>query len=140
MVVGITRMLAASVVVVVLAGVGPAYSEGWSLPNPFASETKSGSKTKKNISKTVSKTTKREPSIFEKIGTSTKTFFNKTGEAIGLKKPETKKPLYANPTPRTVPSKKAEPKSWFPAPFASEEPNKPKTVEQWMSENKRLDP
>ena len=110
MVVKIAKILSIGVMLVVLADARPAACEGWSLLHPFSSETKTDAKPKKPVLKTA----QTEPSLLEKIGTGTKNFFNKTGETLGLKKPESKKPQYATPTPRTIqPRKKEESKSWF---------------------------
>jgi hypothetical protein len=128
MVVRIARILSAGVMLVVLAGVRPAMCEGWSLSNPFASKTET-------TRKSVTKPAKKEPSMLEKFGTGTKNFFNKTGEAIGLKKPEAKKPQYASPTPPKIQAlKKPETKSWVSRMFQPEEPPKPTNVKDWMAQ------
>jgi len=50
-------------------------------------------------------------------------------------------PQYAHPTyPGLNPPKKKEPKPWFGSWFRAKEPEKPKTVSQWMEQNKRIDP
>jgi hypothetical protein len=137
MVVRITRVLSASVILALLVNVMPAVCDGWSLSNPFSSDTKTQA-----LKQTAPKPVKKEPSALEKLGTGTKNFFSKTGEALGLKKPEPKKPLYATAVarPQTIPSsKKTETKSWLPSMFQPEEPKKPKTVSEWIG-NKRLDP
>jgi hypothetical protein len=136
MVVRISRILPAVVMLVLLADARLALCEGWSLPNPFSSESTPDAK-----KKTAFKTTK-EPSAWEKASTGTKNFFSKTGETLGLKKREAKKTLYANPAPRVVqpPAKKQESKSWLDSLFKPEEPKKPKNVGEWMENNKRMDP
>ena len=137
MVVRIARILSASVILVLLADGRPAVCEGWSLPNPFSSESKTEPKSKKPVLKTA----KKQPSALEKMSTGTKNFFNKTGETLGLKKPEPKKPGYAvAKAPPIQPRKKADSKSWLGSVFQSEEPKKDKTVPEWMDNNKRLDP
>jgi hypothetical protein len=109
--------------------------EGWSLPNPFSSEPTTKPK------KPVLKAAKKEPSALDKIGTGTKNFFNKTGETLGLKKPTPKKPQYATAKPPVIQSqKKEESNSWLGSWFKPEEPQKPKTVGEWMANGKRLDP
>jgi len=129
----ITRILSVGLVLVLMSGgLRPAVCHGWSLPNPFASDSKA------------KKTEAKEPSLFEKAGTSTKNFFVKTGETLGLKKTEVKKPAtgYAYPKPPVLHKrKKPEEPSWLSSlnPFKTEEPAKPKNVVDWM-ENKRLDP
>ena len=128
MVVRIARILSASVILVALADVRPARCDGWSLSNPFAPETKTEKKP-------ITKVTKKEPSTWEKLGTGTKNFFSKTGEAMGLKKPDPKKPQYATPTPPKIQAtKKTETKSWVSRMFQPEEPQKPKNVTEWMGQ------
>ena len=130
MVVRITRILSASLMLAVLADVRPARCEGWSLSNPFSSETKT-----ETTRKPITKIAKKEPSMLEKFGTGTKNFFSKTGEAIGLKKPEPKKPQYASPTPPKIQTpRKPETKSWVSRMFQPEEPQKPKNVTEWMGQ------
>ena len=120
---------------VLFANVQPVLCEGWSLPNPFSSEPTPKPK------KTGLKTVKQEPSALDKIGTGTKNLFNKTGETLGLKKPQPKKPQYATAKPPTIqPVKKDDSKSWLGSLFKPEEPKKPKTVGEWMTSGKRLDP
>jgi hypothetical protein len=135
MVVRIVRILSI-VVLLLLADLRPASCEGWSLPNPFSSDAKTDAK-----KRTTTRTTRQEPSTWNKVGTGTKNFFSKTGETLGLKKPETKKPLYASPAPRVIkpPARKQESKSWFGSLLKSEEPKKDKTVSEWM-DKPRLDP
>jgi hypothetical protein len=136
MVARISRVLTAGVVVASFVCVQPAALAEWSLPNLFGSSSKSTKKSKKPITKVA----KKEPTMLDKLGTGTKSFFDKTGETLGLKKPEPKKFGYATPSPRNAQTpKKTESKSWLPSPLAPEEPKKPKTVEEWMSGNKRLD-
>jgi hypothetical protein len=135
MVVRIARILSASLVLVLWANVRPATCEGWSLPNPFSSETKTKAK-----QKPVVRAVKKEPSVLEKLGTGTRSFFSRAGETLGLKKPEPKKYSYASAVPpKTQSVNRAETKSWLPSMFQPEEPKKPKTVSEWM-DNKRLDP
>jgi hypothetical protein len=137
MVVRIARVLSAGVMLVLLANVRPAVCEGWSLLHPFSSDTKSDVKPKKAVPKAV----KKEPSALEKVGTGTKNAFIHTAEALGLKKPEAKKPQYAYATPPKVqPTKKKESKSWAGSLFQPEEQPKPKNVPEWMMQNKRPDP
>jgi hypothetical protein len=139
MIVRISRILAVVVVLILFADVRPAMCEGWSLWNPFASDAnKSGSK-----KKPVTKLAKKEPSMLDKASSGTKNFFNKTGETLGLKKPESKKPQYAVPkTPVVQSQRKQESKSWLSSlsPFKSEPSKKPKDVGEWMSNTKRMDP
>ena len=119
--------------VVLLANVRPATCDGWSLPNPFSSTTKSETKTKTHI--TTVKT--QEPSMLEKIGTGTKNFFDRTGEKLGLKKPASKKYDYATAQKPHVHASKPSSKSWLSKMFAPRNPKKPKTVTDWMGQPRR---
>jgi hypothetical protein len=127
MVVKFARILSATLVLALMAEVRPA--AGWSL-NPFATETKTT---------TVHKpAAKSEPSTLDKIGSGTKSLVNKTGETLGLKKPEPKRPTVAYARPQTIkPKKKPQSSSWLPSFMQSEEPKKDKNVSDWMSNNKR---
>jgi hypothetical protein len=141
MVVRIARILSACGVLILLTGGRPTVCEGWSLLSPFSSDAKTDAKAKKPGTTAVNRV-KKEPSTLDKVGAGTKKFFNKTGETLGLKKPEPKKFGYANPqAPRVQPARKPEQKSWLGSlsPFKSEEPPRPRNVSEWMS-NKRLDP
>jgi hypothetical protein len=124
MVVRIARILSAGVILALVASVQPAACGGWSLPNPFASDTKT--------TVTPTKAAKTEPTVLQKVGTGTKNFFNKTGETLGLKKPESKKYHYASPKPPAQPAKPA--KSWIPNMFQSEKKKERKTVTDWMAQ------
>jgi hypothetical protein len=132
MVVRIARILSASLVLALLADVRPAKCDGWSLANPFSSSTK----TTEVKRKPAPKATTKDPSVLQKLGTGTKNFFNKTGEAIGLKKPEAKKSHYATatPKPRNIQPVKKESKSWLPSFMQPEEPKKPKNVSEWLAQ------
>ena len=121
MVVRIARVLSAGVVLALVACVQPAACGGWSL-NPFASESKT--------TVTSTKVAKTEPTVLQKVGSGTKNFFNKTGETLGLKKPETKKYHYASPKPPAQPTKPV--KSWITNPFQTEKKKERKTVTDWM--------
>ena len=140
MVVRIARVLSACMAMAVLAGVCPTVCQSWSLLSPLSSDTKADPKT--DTSRPISRVVQKQPSTLDKVGTGTKNFFNKTGETLGLKKPEPKRPLYAVARPPTIlPPKKPESKSWLSSlsPYKAAEPEKPKTVKDWMA-NKRLDP
>ena len=128
MIVRIAGVLSVSVMLVLLADVRPAMCKGWSLPNPFASETKTEPKVKK-------------PSVLDKVGAGTKKFFSQAAETLRLKKPEPKKsiPQYAYPVRPGIHPRKQESKPWFGWLSPSEEPKGPATVAEWM-DNKRLDP
>lgn len=140
MVAQIARIFSACGVVILLMGVHPSPCEGWSLLNPFSSDAKTA--TSKKSATTPVKNVKKEPSALDKVSASTKRFFDKTGEALGLKKPKPKKYVYATVQPRRImPLKKRESQSWLDAlsPFKPEEPKRHKNVSEWMT-NKRLDP
>jgi hypothetical protein len=138
MVTKIAKALSAALLLVFFADVRPAWCDGWSLPNPFAS---SEPTPKPRPKKVAARTAKQEPSTLDKIGTGTKNLFNKTGETLGLKKPQPKTPQYAVARPPTIqPVKKEESKSWLGSMLGPEQPKKPKTVGEWMATGKRLDP
>jgi hypothetical protein len=130
----IARVLLVCAVLVLWVVVQPAVCEGWSLLQPFSSDASAETKAKKPVAKTV----KKEPSALDKVGTGTKSFFNKTGETLGLKKPEAKKPTYASPRRPDIQRPKKPSKSWLDM-FKAEEPKRPESVPEWMN-NKRLDP
>ena len=125
MIVRIAGVLSVSVMLVLLADVRPAMCKGWSLPNPFASETKTEPKVKK-------------PSVLDKVGAGTKKFFSQAAETLRLKKPEPKKsiPQYAHPVPPNIHPRKKESKSWLGWLPQSEEPRRPKTVTEWMDNDR----
>lgn len=131
MVMRIARILSAGVVLALTASLQPATCHGWSLPNPFAS-----SESKAKVTNT--RTVKKEPSVLEKVGTGTKNFFNKTGEALGLKKPEPKRYQSATAKPLGHGIKTSENKSWLPSMFPSEKKkSKPRDVPDWMSKSQQ---
>ena len=131
----IARMLPAGIALLALAGVRPPECQAWSLLHPFSSDTTTQTAPPQPPPKPV----KKEPSMLQKMGTGTKNFFNRAGEAVGLKKPEPKEPQYARIVPPTlVPPKKPESKSWMSSMFGSNEPEKPKNVSDWLG-NDRLD-
>ena len=129
----IARTLLIGATLVGFAYARPSACNGWSL-NPFASN----DKPKTTIYPT--RAAKKPPSAWTKFTTGTKNFFNKTGEKLGLKKPAPKRPpaiVYQNPRVLTSPRKES--KSWFswakPA-----EPDRPKTVQAWMSDTQQITP
>jgi hypothetical protein len=132
----IAQITLIAVMLVTLVGVQPALCDGWSLPNPFATKTTTEKK------KPVVRPAKKQQTVLDKIGTGTKNFFNKTGEAIGIKKPE-KKVQYtmATPKPRTItPTKKTETKSWLPSFLRPEKPKRETMdVKDWIAQP-RQDP
>ena len=114
-----------------LAYGSPSISAGWTL-NPFASE-------KPKAKPHPTSMTKQPPGALEKVGTGTKNLFNKTGETLGLKKPQPKKaPPVVAAKPRTVPAPYSEKKgllSWF-----APKNEKPKTVKGWIETTKQVTP
>ena len=131
MVAKISRILSAGLMVVLLANVHPALCGGWSLPNPFSSQSKNAAKKKTHITKVA----KKRPSVLDKIGLETKNFFDRAGETLGLKKPAPKKYGYARALgPRVQTHKKAESKSWLSPMFEPEEPKRPRNVTDWMGQ------
>jgi hypothetical protein len=134
----ILKTLTFVLLMTLLLDVEPANCEGWSLWNPFSS----GTKSKKATWKTA-KSTKKEPSALEKVGSGTKNLLDKTGETLGLKKPAPKKPQYAMPKTPLLQSQQKKEKSFLGSlsPFKSEEPKKPyKDVNDWMTKTQRIDP
>ena len=121
-------------VLVLLADVRPALCDGWSLPNPFASDK---DKTKAKAKKPVAKPVKKPPSALDKIGAGTKNFFTSVGDTLTGKKSEPKKDpskQYAYPK---SPGSKAQPKndaskSWLPSWLRPEEPKPPKNIDDFM--------
>ena len=131
----ITRILPAGMALLALAGVRPPACEAWSLLHPFTPDTTAQTTAPPPAPKPV----KKEPSVLQKVGSGTKNFFNRAGEAVGIKKPEPKPPEFARVVPRTlVPPKKPESKSWMGSMFGSDQPET-KTVSDWLG-NDRLNP
>ncbi len=127
----ITKTLLIVVMLIGLAHARPSICLGWSL-NPFAS----GDKPQTTM---VSRSTQKPPSMWERFTTGTKNLFNKTGETLGLKKKESKKPpAIVAPKPRTL-QPKAKPSSglsnWL---WPKEE--KPKDVKGWLDSTKQVTP
>lgn len=125
------------VVALTVAQLQTAACRAWSL-NPFASDEPEPKRT----------AVKRPapPSTFDKLTTGTKNLFNKTGETLGLKKPEPKR---LGPTAMAIPRqpqlasrKQTEQKSWLTSMFSSEKEKKEeyKGVTDWMSHTQRIDP
>ena len=134
MVAKIARIAVAGLMLVLLAAVWPAQCDGWSLPNPFASDK---DKTETKAKKSVLKPAKKPPSTLDKIGTGTKNFFTGVGNTLTGKKTDPKKASskpYATPqSPVSKTQKKDESKSWFGSLFKSEEPKPAKTIDGFMS-------
>jgi len=136
MVARITRIAVAGLMLILLADARPALCDGWSLPNPFASDK---DKTEAKAKKPAPKPAKKPPSTLDKIGAGTKNFFTGVGNTLTGKKSDPKKDPskpYTNPQ---SPASKAQPKSdasksWLPSWLRPEEPKPPKTVKEWMDQ------
>jgi hypothetical protein len=105
---------------------------GWSL-NPFTSN--------KSQAKTYSTSaTKKSPSALDKVGTGTKNLLNKTGETLGLKKPQPKKaPAVVAAKPRVASPRYQEKKNLF-SWLAPKDKPKPTTVKGWIDSTKPVIP
>ena len=134
-----TKLVQSLFTLVLLAGivaVRPQACEAWSLPNPFGW----GSSSEKKVKQSPARAAKKPPSTWDKLAAGTKSFFNKTGEALGLKKPAKKgRPQYAYAKPRVAKRRKPESKSWFDW-MKPEEPKRPKTVNDWMGSTEQVHP
>ena len=135
MVARIARIAMTGLMLVLLADVRPALCDGWSLPNPFASDK---DKTEAKAKKPVAKPVKKPPSTLDKIGAGTKNFFTGVGNTLTGKKAEPKKdPAKQNAYPQSPTSKaqkkKDDSKSWFGSWFKPEEPKPAKTIDGFMS-------
>ena len=125
----ITKTLLILLMLIGLAYAGPSVCLGWSL-NPFASNDKAKTTT-------VSRTTQKPPSAWQKVTTGTKNFFNKTGETLGLKKKQPKKaPPVVAAKPRTLQPKAKEGGMFS---FLSPE-KKPKDVKDWLGKSEQITP
>jgi len=126
---GIAALLAACVLA------RPAVCQAWSLLHPFSSDSQAKAK------EPVVRTAQKPPTAWDSVTSGTKNFFNKTGEAIGLKKPAKKTmPQYAYAKPPVIQKQKPEKQSWIGSLFKPTEPKKPKDVGEWMERSKRIDP
>jgi hypothetical protein len=85
---------------------------------------------------------KSQPSTLSKMSSGTKSFFDKTGETLGLKKPEKKQaPSFAYAKPPVMQKKQPEKKSWFGSWFGTKEPEKKdKSVSDWIGSSKPITP
>jgi hypothetical protein len=120
----------------IYATMRPGVCEAWSLW-PFSS----GDSAKAKAEKPAPKASQQKPSTWSKVTSAPKNFFNKTGETLGLKKPEKKQaPSFAYAKPYVSQKKKPESKSWFGSLFASKEPKKDKSVSDWMGSTKQATP
>lgn len=127
----IAKTLLIGAMLIGLAYARPSVCVGWSL-NPFASSDKTQTKTVRTSA------TKTSPSTWEKATAGTKNFFNKTGEKLGLKKPQPKPaPAIAFAQPRTLQPKTKDSKwsSWF-----KPEKSKPKDVSDWLGSSAQITP
>jgi hypothetical protein len=138
MIARLTRIVLIGVLLAAYIQARPAVCEAWSLLHPFTSDDQAAA----NAKKPTYIGAKTQPSTWDKATGSTKSFFSKTGEAIGLKKPDAKKPTpsYAYVKPPVLQNKKAESTSWLGSWFKPKEPDKPKTVGEWMNSTTRVDP
>lgn len=128
----ITKSLLVAGLLIGLACAIPSKGFGWSL-NPFASKKPDAKTYPTNVAK-------KSTSPLDKVSTGTKNFFNKTGETLGLKKPQPKKPpAIVAAKPRQVPQKYQEKKSWLDA-FKPAEREKPKDVKGWIGNTKPVIP
>jgi hypothetical protein len=106
------------VLAIFLANVLAASCVAW---NPFASADND------TAVKPTPAATSQEPSVWNKIGLGAKP----------AEEPKKRTLVCATPVPV---QRKAESESWFSKLFKPKEPEKPKTVDQWLKNSKRLDP
>jgi hypothetical protein len=127
----IAKTLPISSMLIGLLCAGPSVCLGWSL-NPFASNDKPQTTM-------VSRTTQKPPSAWDKVTTGTKNFFNKTGETLGLKKKQPRRPpdVVAARPPQVVP--KAKPDRGLFGLFPPKEEKRP-TVPDWIGTTKPVIP
>ncbi|MBX7165625.1 MAG: hypothetical protein K1X74_04690 [Pirellulales bacterium] len=89
---------------------------------------------------------KKQPSLFARMGTSTRNFFTRTGNALSFSKKETSTSRYPRWTPEThtkkttkkahKSSKQESQGSWFSSMFGQEEPEpqQPQTLKDWIGQ------
>ena len=134
----VARSVMASLVLIGLVGVRPAVCNAWS-PWPFSSDKAAQSKTEvTNCSATQTK--QPEPSMFSKIGTGTKNFFTKIGNAVtGKKAPPERKLAEGVAYPRNpmTPQKETGLSAWVPSWMKPAEPKKPISVPDYLKKNPR---
>jgi hypothetical protein len=124
----IPKTLLFGAMIVGLAYVGQSANADWSL-NPFASN--------KSQTKTYNTSAKKSPSAVDKVAKGTKNFFNKTGEAVGLKKSQPKKaPPFVAAKTRTIPQNNQ--KGLFSWLVPKEK--KDKTVKDWLDHSSQITP
>ncbi len=129
----ITKTLSIIALSVGLAQAGPSVCFGWSLFSPFASSDKPQTTM-------VSRSTQKPPSAWEKFTTGTKNFFNKTGETLGLKKKEPRRPpaIVAAKPRKILPRAKQSNGGMFG--WLWPKPEKPKDVKGWLDSTKQVTP
>jgi hypothetical protein len=114
----------------VLAQAETAWADGWSLGNlvPFAKSDKGKSTHKQS----------NRPSVLEQVGTGTKKVASTTADIVTLKwlapkeKPVEPEYRWAHRSRKTEPSKK----SFLDFLFPPKKPPKPKTMEEWMAQER----
>ena len=133
MIAKLTKALMVVALLAAYASVWPTVCNAWSLLHPFSSDEPAAKKP-------VLVSAQKPPSTWDKVVAGPKNLFNKTGEKLGLKKPE-KKPVYqyACPRPPVLQKKQPEQKSWFGSWFKPKEPEK-KSVSDWLGSTKQINP
>jgi hypothetical protein len=87
----------------------------------------------------VSRMKQKPPSTWEKVSSGTKNFFNKTGETLGLKKKEPKKPpAVVAPRQRMLVQKAKKDSGGFLGLFGSKK--KDENVAEWMKSTEQIKP
>jgi hypothetical protein len=133
MILKLARVLLVGFLLVVSIGLSPVVCRAWSVLHPFTPDPPP--------KQTFGHPQPKPQSTWDKATSGAKNLMNKTGEAVGLKKPDKKPmPQYAYVKPPLMQQKKPESTSWFGSMFKSSEPEKPKTVGEWMGSTKRIDP
>ena len=132
----IAKAMKGLLIVAFLAGYAamrPAACEAWSLLHPFTPNAPA--------QKPIVRTVQKPPSTWDKVVAGPKNLWNKTGEKLGLKKPEKKPiPQYAYPKPPVLQKRQPESKSWLGSWFKPKEPDKPRNVEEWMGATSQVRP
>ena len=124
------RALSLVVMVVLLSSLRSPVCQAWSLW-PFGDSKAEQPPPKPKPAAKPAK--KAPPSAWDNISTGTKSFCNKIGETVGLKKPAPKKPEYAIPRPM-VPQTQS--KSWFGSLFQPKDPPPPKDAAQFIGQKR----
>jgi hypothetical protein len=127
----ITKTLLIGTLFIGIVYASESFCSAWSL-NPFASSDSQARTHNTSM-------TKKSPSVLDKIGSGTKNFFNKTGEALHLKKPQPRKaPPVVAPKPRTISQPYHEKKGLFS--WLAPKEDRPTTVKGWISSTKQVTP